>query len=104
MAVLEAKKSNPDITLEMILPYKDQAAEWDDTQKATYNRILKQADAVAYVSDKYYNGVMAERNLRLVEGSSVCVAYMVNPRTGTGQTVRYARERDIEIINFAKND
>ena len=101
LAVLEAKKINPEITLEMVLPYKSQAAEWDDITKATYKRLLRQADDYYYVSEDYHDGCMAERNLRLVTDSHVCVAYLNRQRTGTSQTVRFALERKLEVINLA---
>jgi uncharacterized phage-like protein YoqJ len=101
LAVLEAKKINPEITLEMVLPYKEQSSAWDDSTKETYNRLLKHADDYFFVSEKYHAGCMADRNLLLVEDSHVCIAYLTRQRTGTSQTVRFAKERNIEIINLA---
>jgi uncharacterized phage-like protein YoqJ len=102
VAVLKARKQNPAITLEMVLPCKDQAVGWSDYDRDLYSRILSQADGIVYISEKYYDGCMAVRNRRLVENSHVCVAYITRPRSGASQTVRLAKERNIEVINLAQ--
>ena len=100
-AVLHARESNPSITLEIILPHKNQAARWDEVRKEFYNEILTNADKVVYVSDHYYDGCMRKRNLCLVEGSDYCIAYFKHMRSGTSQTVRLAKERGLIVINLA---
>ena len=53
------------------------------------------------VSRQYTRGCMHERNRHLVDNSSVCVCYLNRESGGTAYTVRYARERGLEIINLA---
>ncbi len=64
-----------------------------------YYSILKQADSVAYVNHKYYDGCMIDRNHRLVESAGLMLAvYNGIRRSGTGATVNYARKLGREII------
>ena len=43
---------------------------------------------------------MKRRNERLVELADYCICYCTNPRSGTGQTVRMAKDKGIDIINL----
>ena len=66
-------------------------------------KLVGLADSVDYVSDRYYKGCMKERNARLVEFAADCCISYWNPqdfRSGTGQTVRMAQKKEIEVINL----
>ena len=78
-----------------------QTRGWRPEDIAEYERIKAQADKVVYVSRQYTRGCMHERNRHLVDNSSVCVCYLNRESGGTAYTVRYARERGLEIINLA---
>ena len=58
------------------------------------------ADKVIYVSETYYNGCMLVRNRRLVDNSSVCVAYLTHAGGGTAYTVRYAEKSGVPVISI----
>lgn len=102
---LKKRKAIP-ISLHLVLPCSPeyQTAKWSDADKRTFYSILEQADSVEYISDKYYDGCMKKRNQRLVDLADWCVCYYKdnNPRSGTGQTVRMAQSKGIEIINIAQ--
>ena len=83
------------------LPCLTQTRGWRPEDIAEYERIKAQADKVVYVSRQYTRGCMHERNRHLVDNSSVCVCYLNRESGGTAYTVRYARERGLEIINLA---
>jgi len=89
------------IKLIMVLPCREHGVKWSDDDKSRLIKILKNADEIIYLSEKYYDGCMKKRNEYLVEHSDFCVAYMVHGRSGTSQTVRLAREHGLEIINLA---
>lgn len=105
LTVLKLRERYPEVKLHLILscPFEEQSAKWNEAQKAEYQHILGLADSVEQVSDRYYNGCMKARNARLVElASDYCICYW-NPknfRSGTGQTVRMAQKKGIEIINM----
>jgi len=101
LCVLELKEKYPEISLELMLPCRDQTRGWSDDCRAVYEHILNQAARVDYVTDSYTSWCMHERNRRLVNGSQVCIAYLTQSRGGTAYTYGYALEKGLEVINIA---
>ena len=105
MTVLKLRESYPQVKLHLVLPcpYEDLSAKWNDAQKTEFQHITSLANSTEEVSDHFYNGCMKTRNARLVELATMsCVCYW-NPknfRSGTGQTVRMAQKKGIEVINL----
>ncbi|MCH5193820.1 MAG: DUF1273 family protein [Oscillospiraceae bacterium] len=101
--VLDLRNKFPQIRLHLVLPCssEEQTADWSNAQKAEYQKILTAADMVEYTSEHYYDGCMKVRNVRLVELADCCVCYYDNRRrSGTGQTVRIAVKKGIQIFNL----
>lgn len=104
-AVIRLRKKYPEIKLHLVLPCsnEEQTARWSESQRREFYRILGLADSVEYISDCYYNGCMKERNIRLVEHADIgCFCYW-DPgafSSGTGQTVRLAKKKQLTIVNF----
>ena len=97
--ILDLREKNPALRLHCVLPHEGQADKWSDSAQERYHSILKQADSVEYVSRRYYDGCMLDRNRRLVESSDLLLAvYNGVRRSGTGATVNYARKMGREII------
>ena len=101
LAVLRLRLLYPHIRLILVLPCKDQTKGWDRADKKIYNQILRQADKVVYVSQKYTSGCFQERNRHLVDHSAICLCYLTNPKSGTGYTANYARQNGLRVINLA---
>ncbi len=101
LCVLETKKDFPDISLELILPCRNQTIRWSDADKAVYNEILIHADRIEYLHDSYTSTCMHDRNRRLVDECDLCVAYLEHSGGGTAYTVAYALKSDTEVINIA---
>lgn len=107
LTVLQLKKIYPHIRLHLILPCsnKEQTTKWNEEQRKEFYSILSSADTVEYVSQKYYNGCMKDRNARLVDNTNtLCLCYF-NPKkssSGTEQTIRMAQAKHIMIVNFFK--
>lgn len=100
LKVLEKKKSNPDILLELCLPCKNQTDGWSEMDKSIYNYIISNADRVRYAHEKYVSGCMHDRNRMLVRDSDWCVAYCSSSKGGTAYTVKYALSYGLELINL----
>ncbi len=98
-AVLDAKEKYPEIRLVLALPCKNQAINWNKSQIYTYNNILEKSDEVIYTSEEYTPECMRRRNRFMVDNSSYCVFFMTSPRGGTAYTVRYALEKNLNMIN-----
>lgn len=97
--VLGLKEKNPALRLHCILPCEWQEREWSASEQERYHFILRQADEVIYVNQEYHDGCMLERNRWLVDHSSVLLAvYNGTYRSGTGMTVRYAKQLGREVI------
>lgn len=104
LTVIKMRKRYPHIKLHLILPCfaEEQIENWSNLWKRRYNYILNNANNVEYVSEHCTKDCMKRRNARLVELADCCVCcYNENDRrSGTGQTLRMARKKGIEIINL----
>ncbi|MCL2299899.1 MAG: DUF1273 domain-containing protein [Firmicutes bacterium] len=100
-AVLRLKAQYPHIRLILVLPCGDQAAGWGEADKKTYNLILRLADKVVYISERYSRRCMHERNRHLVDHSEICVCYFVQTKGGTAYTVNYAKQKGLRVVNLA---
>ena len=99
LCVLELKEIYPHITLDLILPCRDQTNGWNEQNIRAYNYILSQADSIKYITDTYRAGCMHERNRALVDGSDFCLAFCSSDKGGSAYTVSYAESRGVEVIN-----
>ncbi len=102
LCVLELKEEYPHITLELVLPCKNQTKLWTESGRSIYNAILKEADRVKFVCETYTSTCMHERNRRLVDGSDMCVAYLQHRGGGTAYTVAYALKQGKDVMNIAE--
>ena len=100
--VLALKAKLTGISLVLVLPCANQAARWREADRARYEAIKEKADEVICLSPYYYDGCMQVRNRHMVEISCACIAYMTNPYSGAGQTVRMAEKAHLRVINIAR--
>ena len=101
-AVIEQKKTNPDIRLVIVVPCRDQAERWSASAKARYAKINNSADKVICLAERYFQGCMYQRNRYMVDHSCACICYLTEPTGGTAYTVKYAREHGLRIFNLAR--
>lgn len=104
-AVLALREKYTEIKLHLVLPCacSEQTKAWRDEQKLLHALIRVFADDEQYVSRHYFDGCMKLRNEKLVFYADCCVCYY-NKKTpcGTGQTVRTAIAKGVEIFNLAE--
>ena len=99
LIVLKLREKNSALKLRLILPHEGQADRWSGSAQKRYHSISDQADSVDYVSRKYYDGCMLDRNRRLVDAAGLLLAvYNGERRGGTAATVRYARKLGRRVI------
>jgi len=96
--VLKLKKKYPDVTLELALPCKNQAARWNKKQTELYESIKASADKVTVLFDKYITGCCQFRDAYMVDNSDVLVAYYRGKTGGTQYTLLYAERRGIKTV------
>ena len=99
--IIAKKQQGMNIALYFILPCIDQDKKWAQRQKELYNNLLNEADAVHYISKEYTDECMKKRNYYMVDNSSYCICALKYKVSGTGQTVRYAEEMGLRIVNVA---
>ena len=100
-AVLDAKKEHPHIKLWIFAPCNNQDAKWSIRDSLTYKEILESADFVDMPPQPYFDDCMKIRNYKMVDSSAYCICYMNNPRSGTGQTYRYATAKGLKVFNLS---
>ena len=105
LTVLKLRESYPEVKLHLVLPcpFVEQSAKWNEAQKEEHKHIASLADTKEFTSEHLGKNTMKIRNARLVElATDYCICYW-NPkhyRSGTGQTVRMAQKKGIEVINL----
>lgn len=101
--VIDLKQKYPHVRLHIILPCpgEEQTQKWAVHDKAVFNEILKLADSSVCTCAHYTKNCMKLRNIRLVELSDCCICYYTGKfASGTGQTVRLAQNKGIQIFNL----
>ena len=99
--VIYLRKSCPGIKLILVLPCLTQTRRWRPEDVAEYEHIKTEADKTVYTAKQYTPDCMHKRNRHLVDNSSVCICYLTRNSGGTAYTIRYAKKRNLEIINIA---
>ncbi|MBE6547968.1 MAG: DUF1273 domain-containing protein [Ruminococcaceae bacterium] len=100
LCVIVAKEKYPHIKLHMILPCKNQAEGWSDSEIEKYEYVISQADSVRYTGYDRSSKSMLKRDRALVEGSDLCIAYCNKKSGGTAYTVSYAEKLGVKVENL----
>lgn len=101
LRVLALQERHPQCKLHLLLPCRDQTKFWRVGDQALFDDILSKAASYRYLADQYTPTCMYARNRALVDGSDLCVAYLIENRGGTLYTCSYALKNKVELINLA---
>ena len=97
--------TDKEIRLVAVVPFRGQAARFPAAERERYERILAAADEVEIVSEHYVPQCYSRRNDRLVDSSSVLVAWYDGASAGgTRYTVARARRTGRRIINLRPSE
>lgn len=99
--VLDLKSEYPHIKLILVLPCVTQTRGWSEFDVGIYEQIKASADKYVYTSENYFNGCMQKRNRHLVDNSTACICYLTEEKGGTVYTVKYAKSKQLEVINVS---
>lgn len=99
--VLRIRNAIKKIKLILILPCKNQTANWKSIDKEIYEKIKELANSVYYISEDYTRECMFERNRALVDNASKLVCFVKRDFGGSSYTKKYAEEKGIEIIELS---
>lgn len=97
--VLKLKIQYPHIRLHLYLPCINQTEKWKNRDVKLYDQIKEKADEVRYISTlSYLPGCMQMRNRAMVNDAYYGIAYCKDTSSGTYSTVKYARQKDRNIV------
>ena len=96
--IIMFKKYNSLVRLVLAIPCITQGDRWNNADKETYKYIKSCSDEIYVISQEYTNECMMQRNRFMVDMSGFCVAYFRGISGGTLNTIRYAKENNLEII------
>ena len=104
--VLELKKKNPGIELVCVKPVSNQGENFPEEDKKLYEAVISEADRVICTSESYSRNCYTVRNHYMVDNASKLIAFVNSYRSGTGQTIRYARKlgRKTDITELSAID
>lgn len=96
--VLELKKQYPQLWLECAIPCETQAAKWREADRDRYFDIISRCGKETLLQTRYTPDCMQNRNKYMVDKSDYIIAVWDGTPSGTGNTVRYAKKCDKEVI------
>ena len=97
--VLERKKRNKDLHLICALPHPNFESRRSMTEKMKFNKIVKKADLVKEINNHYFTGCYQVRNEWMVDRSNLVIAVFNGQKSGTKNTVNYAKRKGVKIMN-----
>jgi uncharacterized phage-like protein YoqJ len=100
-AVISYREAHPDVKLILVLPCKNQSERWSLEDIREHERLISLADEVTYVSDVYTDTCMRKRNMMLADEADMLIAYVSRLNSGTAQTVRMAKGKEIYNLYYA---
>lgn len=98
--VLDLKKVYPDITLECAIPCKSQPDRWGEAMRRRYYNIIARCDKETILQAEYTPDCMDKRNRYMADHADFMIAVWDGKPSGTGKTVRYARNSGKAIIRI----
>ena len=68
-------------------------------EKLRFNKIIKKADHVKEINDHYFTGCYQVRNEWMVDRSNLVIAVFNGQKSGTKNTVDYAKRKGVKVVN-----
>ena len=97
--VLELKAGcYPGIRLECAIPCEEQASKWTEKQRDRYFDIVSRCDQETLIQRHYSSDCFDRRNSYMVDQADYLIAVWNGRPSGTGKTVRYARQTGKPVI------
>lgn len=95
--VLLRKAKTGAVTLSVYLPYAGFGSGFPAPERKRALRVREACDRTVVVSERAYALCYAMRNKRMVADADAVIAYLREPKSGTGQTVRMAKEKGVPV-------
>lgn len=101
--VIGLKRKYSRITLECVLPYAGMPDKFAPADRERYVALAPGLDTVTALNEYYVPGCMQQRNEYMVDRSQYVIAVWNGQRSGTGNTVRYAKRLGRTVFRFNPN-
>lgn len=107
--VLRLRAEQPELRLKLhaYIPFEGQEVKWTAQERVRYRTIRAQADWEYIVSASYKSWTYLARNRRMVDSADIVIAVFdgnENRRSGTLQTINYAKKKNRPIIFISPTD
>lgn len=99
-AVVELRKQHPEVILEMVSPFDDQATKWSPELRARHDWLFAQADITTATGHAYTRSAMFRRNHYLVDNADLLLAAFDGQPGGTAMTCELARRYDVPVMKI----
>ncbi len=99
--ILSKKEKGCNVRLILALPCHNQEDCWAEEQKELYRYLLAGADEIVYVSETHTEGCIKKRNCYMVDRSAYCICACQRFLGGVSQTVGYAQQKGLKVVNVA---
>ena len=97
--VLDRRKKNDHIHLICALPHPGFENRRSFVEKMKFSKIIKNADLVKEINDHYFTGCYQVRNEWMVDRSNLVIAVFNGQKSGTKNTVDYAKKKNVQVVN-----
>ena len=98
------EKEGRALRLVSALPFLQWRENWPREAVEREDRILQGSDEILISAGSYSRQSYLHRDRRMVDASSVCIAYCSRRGGGTAYTVRYAIRQGVPVVNIADWD
>lgn len=95
--VLFEFKGRYDFKVIACVPFPGQEDYFDAKWKNFYYQMKAKCDDELMLCDEFTRYAYDKRNKHMVDNSSALIAYLYEPKSGSGSTVRYAKKKGLEI-------
>ena len=89
--ILRLKEKMPNLRLICVSPFSGERESRQPRDRFDYDRLVDACDGYIVLQKGYDKGCFAKRNRFMVERSSLIIGAVADRRSGTGQTLRYAK-------------
>lgn len=99
--ILELRDSfDPPLKVIPVVPFLSQPKSMTPLNQKRYHRIMESSDERYLVSREYTKACFQKRNQFLVDSADALIAVFIETetRSGTGQTIRYAKRKNKKIF------
>lgn len=97
-AVAALKNKHPSVTLEIAMPFPTMWEQFEERDRARYEKLKDKIDKMTEVHPEYTKKCMHDRNRYMVDNAAYLIAVWTGIQTGTGMTVTYAQEQNRQVL------